>query len=289
MPSTLILLVGEQPIPNILPIRHYNPERVICLYSDRTKIVYQRLCNLEQRHRDVSGICVDAYDIPSIVAVLRAQLATLDGSDIRFNVTGGTKPMSFAALLVARELALPVLYIESEGSSSLVREYRWSTIGELMVQTSEVISAELALRDWFDLAFGTGNWEQLGPGTTDGAAFEAAIAAAIPRDRYEVMTSVAAHGQFEIDLAIRYGTQFAVVEAKCGNNGRKLDGLKQLAALSKPLGTYTQLLYAITVEPNESHTAVMQLSRVKVLALGELEDGRLSAHGHEILLNGLPR
>jgi len=35
--TALILLVGEQPLPNLLPTRHINPELVVLVHTNRTR------------------------------------------------------------------------------------------------------------------------------------------------------------------------------------------------------------------------------------------------------------
>jgi len=41
--TALILLVGEQPLPNLLPTRRINPELVVLVHTDRTKEIAERL------------------------------------------------------------------------------------------------------------------------------------------------------------------------------------------------------------------------------------------------------
>lgn len=44
--TVLILLVGEQPAPNLLPTRHLSPDTVALVYTEHTKPVAERLKGL---------------------------------------------------------------------------------------------------------------------------------------------------------------------------------------------------------------------------------------------------
>ncbi len=44
MQTTMVALVGGQPLPNLLPVKHYRLDAVILLYTDTTRKVYERLC-----------------------------------------------------------------------------------------------------------------------------------------------------------------------------------------------------------------------------------------------------
>jgi hypothetical protein len=45
----LISLIGEQPIPNLLPLRHQPPEVAVLVYSDFTEKAAHRLAKLLPR------------------------------------------------------------------------------------------------------------------------------------------------------------------------------------------------------------------------------------------------
>lgn len=46
MKTALILLVGEQPAPNLLPTRHLKPDVAVPVHTDRTKDTAKRIEHL---------------------------------------------------------------------------------------------------------------------------------------------------------------------------------------------------------------------------------------------------
>jgi hypothetical protein len=141
--------------------------------------------------------------------------------------------------------------------------------------STDLISACVELTDFLNVHLGPGNWRQLGAGRQEGSPFEIAIAAALePPFVDEVMIGVKAlNGQIDLDVIVRLGNQFGIIEAKAGNNGGQLDGIKQLSNAGRHLGTYTQQLYVITVEPNTAHQAIVEASRFQVVSLPEYRLG----------------
>lgn len=55
-----------------------------------------------------------------------------------FNLTGGTKPMALAAYHLAEEFGSPFLYLQSEGSRSLVYQYQFADRGVKLIKTEEL-------------------------------------------------------------------------------------------------------------------------------------------------------
>jgi len=113
--TTMIALVGEQTLPNYLPILHYQPSDVVLVYTTRTQPHYERLKVVLQRDVNVRGLAVHPYDISSITSLLNEELAKLALSASRtlvFNLTGGTKTMLLAAYQIAQQRETPILYLQ---------------------------------------------------------------------------------------------------------------------------------------------------------------------------------
>jgi hypothetical protein len=70
--TTLLSLIGEQPMPALLPDCFLRPERTWLVCTERTKPVAQRLKKLLP-HAQIET--TDAYDLPAILANLRERLA----------------------------------------------------------------------------------------------------------------------------------------------------------------------------------------------------------------------
>src|SRR5579883_2604366 len=125
--TLMVALVGEQPLPNLIPVRHYHPESLLLIYTNKTEPTYRRLKAVLEKETQVDGLETEAYNIITIVENLKDKLdgTGLSAQDIEFNLTGGTKAMSLAAYQVAQQRGSPVLYMESEGRNNRMYRYNW--------------------------------------------------------------------------------------------------------------------------------------------------------------------
>jgi hypothetical protein len=41
--TLMVALVGGQPLPNLLPARHYRPDSILMVYTQTTKKMYENL------------------------------------------------------------------------------------------------------------------------------------------------------------------------------------------------------------------------------------------------------
>lgn len=270
----MIALVGEQPLPNLLPIRHYRPRAAVLIYTARTRAVFERLWQtLGQGALTIRGVEVDPYNIIAIEQAISAALQELEEHELLFNLTGGTKAMALAAYRVAERQRAAVVYLESERRRSLMYHYGWKR-RQLELERIEELTSCVTLRDLLDVHLGPRMWQEHGPNRQEGGPFEEAIAAALCPHVDEVMIGVKAlDGQIDIDVAVRLGNQCGIIEAKAGKNGKGLDGIKQLSNAGRHLGTFTQQFYVITVEPNRAHEALVAASRIHVVSLPAYQTG----------------
>jgi hypothetical protein len=63
MPKTMLCLVGEQPVPTILPIRYCRPKEVVLVHTHTTKRVSDKLSPLLKTGCRVVPFEITAYDI----------------------------------------------------------------------------------------------------------------------------------------------------------------------------------------------------------------------------------
>jgi hypothetical protein len=223
----MLLLVGEQPAPNLLPARHLEPEAVVLVHSDRTERVAQNLRALLEPSISCSLCQVDPYDVLAIQsAVQELMSARPDGTEWLFNLTGGTKAMALAALFVAQERRYPFVYFQTEGNQSRLLHYRFAPDGvrlETVEDVPEIVSLDEYLRAY------VGPYESGAPRD----AFETEVAAALRTESRidEMLTSVRPRrfGNLEIDVAVRCGNHVGIGEVK--QNAKK-SGVDQLAAAS---------------------------------------------------------
>ncbi len=279
--KTMILLVGEQPAPNLLPVRQLQAGCVVLVYSDRTQKVATKLrsvmdCEIVLCH-------VHAYDIPAIVASLREIIAQNEWShtDLVFNLTGGTKMMMLAAYLLAQELGSPWIYLNSEGN--LTPELLCFAPGDL-TSASLPVSVMVELEDYLRMYMGTYGQRKIKD------AFEIAISQAIapefwPEGLDEFLLGVCPKdaGNVDVDAVMRAGTQFGVVEIKnrksLNDEGNKF-AIDQLttAASQVGLGTYVRKI-VITTEPLDvNNRKLATKERIDVIELpGFRQTSTLSA------------
>lgn len=122
MGGVLINLVGDQPIPNLIPIMHLAPESVYLVASARTERKARNLARAMEKVPSLASLAVerpplvDAYDLAEIERDLEAMLDRLGAPEreVCLNLTGGTKIMSLAAYNVGRRRNLPMVYLITE-------------------------------------------------------------------------------------------------------------------------------------------------------------------------------
>ncbi|MEJ5350984.1 MAG: DUF1887 family CARF protein [Melioribacteraceae bacterium] len=238
--SILINLIGEQPIPNLIPILYYKPDKVINLYSDTTKIVERKL-------RELIPNCepqeIDAYDFQNILNVIRNKISNEKG-ELIFNITGGTKIMSLALYEAAKDKIANFIYLQSEQNKTIIYNYFYQgeSILKEKIIVPELINVDLYLKaHLFDY--------RIESESTTGSNFENAIATILKRNNFEVLQNIKPVGegnQLEIDLVFRYkGTNnVAIAEIKIGDQKQEgpKKGIEQLALASQReyLGIYTK-------------------------------------------------
>lgn len=284
--TTMVVLVGEQTVPNFLPIKHYSPSDVIFIYTTTTQRQYEYLKVVLQAKIKVHPIETEPYNISVIVDSINEELGkikSLESQSLIFNLTGGTKTMVMAAYQVAQKRSAPVIYIQSEGAQSIVDFYEWQDDG-LRHKQKESLPEYLTLSEVLDISLGQGKdsagkdfWKEKGPTKSDdgGHLFELAIAQAL-RDsqKYEVMCGVKGrNNQVDVDVMIRYQNQIGIIEAKTGSK-RNLEGVKQLSTAKLYLrGTYNQQFLIILGQPSEDQIAMCEALRINIISLLHYQKG----------------
>ena len=116
--TTLVSLVGEDPVPILLCSRHFTPPRVVLVSAagmESTERIADRLRHFVSGS-EVQVLLVDPYNISGICARLVNAVRHDDGPI--FNLTGGTTPMSIAAYEAARARNGRFVYMVTKGSGS---------------------------------------------------------------------------------------------------------------------------------------------------------------------------
>lgn len=295
--TTMIALVGEQTLPNFLPVLHFKPDDVIFVYTTRTKQTYEYLkIVLAKQKSNVSGLETDPYNIETIASDLHRELEKLPKLTTQqfiFNLTGGTKTMCLAAYQVAGQYNAEVIYFQSEGGQSAVDCYSWQD-RQLCHQRREQLPEYLHLHDLLDLQLGKDTWKEQKPdlNSGDGHLFELAIAQVLRAHDYEVMCGVKdKNNRVDIDVMIGYRNQVGIIEAKTSEDGRVggLYSIKQISTAMRYLrGTYIQQFLAINGEPGDDLRMMCEILRIPIISLPNYKRSpsslSLSPEDTEILL-----
>lgn len=291
--TTLITLVGEQPIPNLLPIRYLKPERVLFVHTtgnSGTERVARRVAALLPPGV-AAYVPVEAYALGAIRAGLEAHLA--GERDLLFNLTGGTKPMNFAAYALAAERGAPFLYFQTEGprgrdQRSLLYRYRWEVDRPVLDRREELPGGLITLDDYLRAhlaGYQADDPAMEQPKPTDGWIFERAVYQALRGWVDEVIAGVKPEGvkeQVEIDLLVRCGNQVAVLELKSYGSGKEAIDQLTTAAAREYLGTYTTRLAVIGGRVDDRFKALARALRVGVVEFPTYRAGRKALKPDEV-------
>lgn len=285
MTTRMIILVGEQPIPNLLTVLHTKPAAVLLVQTKFTEPTGKRLkSRLEQDGLEVQLLTIgDAYDIPSIRQNIQEKLNRLGWSyqTLLFNVTGGTKPMSIGAYQLAQQNDCPILYLQTEGQRTQLQRYNLTT-GQIVADTNEVLPTLITIDDYLRVylpGYSQTGFSKDRQGKLDaGGRFEKVIHDTLKPHVDEIMAGVRPEGvkdQIEIDLVIRKGNQVGIAEIKTGGADKR--GLDQLSTAGGRdyLGIYTAKFWIIGARNLRSELRALATARsVNVIHLPGYNDGR---------------
>ncbi len=265
--SALILLVGEQPLPNLLPARHLHPDALVLVCTERTRPIAERLKTVLSDSRCSLHEIADPYDIPAIQNDIDQIIQKLlpDFSPV-INLTGGTKPMALGAFLVASQCRIPFVYLETE-RGNILYHHEFMANGEI-IQRKEVLSTTITLEDYLRAQVG---------GYTAGPPrhpFEAQVCEILKSIQdLEVLTSVRPQEQpaLEVDFIIRLGNRIGVIECKHQADKRGIDQI-QAVTEQRYLGTYVDK-FLVSAKPVDSNNVELAKAyRIEVVELPSCAD-----------------
>jgi len=277
--STMVCLMGEQPIPVLLPVRHINPQKTLLVCTRDTKAVAGRLAGLVP---SAETLVVPPYDVGRALTQMK-QAAALEG-ELIVNLTGGTKLMALAAYSLAAERRCDFVYLDSQQRRSLLYRYRFDSPTPSQATVTELdtlINLDDYLRAHLPGYSAEGFSKEKNGQLTDGGRFEKAVHDALDRRGFEVLAGVRPQGveeQIEIDLVVRVGNQVGIAEIKLGDaqNKANKEALDQLttAGSREYLGTYTAR-FLITARPIHANgiRALAQAMGIAIIELGDYNGG----------------
>jgi hypothetical protein len=171
----LISLIGEQPIPNLLPIRYLQPAENLLVYTAKTEPVARRLRRIVSGRPDLAAdLRAEPYDFDGLRQQLAARLA--GRGEVLFNLTGGTKMMALAAFSLAAQGGFPFVYMENKGSTLL--RYHFESGASVLKETTplpKLISTRDYLNAHLDGFQETGFHQEKNGQLSVGGQFEQAV------------------------------------------------------------------------------------------------------------------
>jgi len=287
----LLSLIGDQPIPNLLPILYLKSRDASLsnrlVYTKKTEAVARRLRRLISDKEDGAedlkqDLCIsDPFDFDAILAQMRQALTDLD--QVEFNLTGGTKPMALAAYELASQHRCPFMYLQSAGHHS--RLFRYTYPSENPARQEPVEIPPLIRIDHYLKAhlpgFEIKGYHEDRPGQiSEGGKFERAVHTALKSRLDEAVAGVRptdCAGLVEIDLVVRQGNQVGIAEVKLGGQEAGKRGLDQLKMAGEQiyLGTYTtQFLIVAAAQLPGGNAELAHDRNVNVIYLPNYRDGQ---------------
>jgi hypothetical protein len=240
---TLISLVGAQAAPNILPLSHFNPDRLILITTNTTKDVAKRTADVIKNDYDifiVEPFCfLPPYRLADIMSGLNYYIKeNVSSSDqLLFNITSATKPLAIAAYEMAKSLSAGAFYYESQDNHDLIHPFYFKD-NKLILKDPEICQATMTL-DRFLRLYVEGYVEDEFHDDFEKKVFNALTN--LGKD-YEVFHNVelqSVSGDLEIDWILRYRNSIAVGEVKAQAGKSSIDQLNS-ACHPQKLGTYTK-------------------------------------------------
>ena len=148
----LLQIIGGQPWPHFLPILSLKPEKITFLTSadpnntflQSVEALHQAACEL---NRSFKFEVVNTVSKEPTIQECSETLSSITPDII--NITGGTKPMSLAAYLLAQKNQIPSFYLDTRRNSSEVFELTETSTQEIpflpLNELAEKINVRIAL------------------------------------------------------------------------------------------------------------------------------------------------
>ncbi len=276
----LVSLVGEQPIPNYIPIRHYCPEKALLVYTKKTQTYAVRLKDSIRKvlsSLELYLLEVHPYRMDEIYEKIKDQIQ--EGDDVWFNITGGTKMMSTAAILLAAHMQKNILYYQTDLNMNRLYRYVVQNGRPQQIGVDDLGEDVFTLEEYLTLYLGSYRSEgyHIENGKlTNGGGFEQSVGETLKEAGFEVLSGIRPAGegnQLEIDLAFRLGNQVGIAEVKLGDKEKVSikKGMDQLALASQReyLGTYVHRFLITGRNPSPSQKKLAHAHDISVISLEE--------------------
>ena len=301
MTKHLVSLVGEQPLPTLLSIRHLGSTEVLFVGTREHHDVSQHLQKLVDQERSIHLTEVrDPYDVRAIHGQVDKKLRKLGWSPdaTTYDLSSGNKIMSFAAFHLAMSGQSSLVDVEFVRGHHRLRRYRLDGYNAYR-EDDVALPALITIADYLNAhapGFEVDGFSRDQRGRIDaGGEFESAIFHVLEPHVDEILSGVRPGGvdhQIEIDLVIRCGNNIGLVEAKTGVNKA---GIDQLDTAGNPiyLGRYANKFLVTGRYLPRAHKALALAEGIHVVELPgysvrygipEQEQRRLIQTVHQVLV-----
>ena len=289
----LLSLVGEQPIPILLPARYLAPTKNLLLQTKRTACVADRLGKLLLNAQSVP-LAALPYDLNAVLKEIRELFQKC--KEVVVNLTGGTKIMALAAFAIASEYQRPVCYFQSEGHKSVLYLYQHRE-GKIELDQKAILPELITAEDY--LSAHLTQFQSTGPSEfngkiTPGGVMEEAVSCVLKEAGFEVLVGVrplgAAH-DIDVDLVIRKANQIGIAELKTSGGKGIKKGIDQLtnAGGREYLGTYTTRFLIVGGKLDEHVRKLAGERQVQTIELPSYRNGSLSPEDQTHLIQRINR
>jgi len=289
--KAMVCLVGEQPIPNLIPVRHFKPEIALLVHSTETVGVANNLKKvLEEKNKIYAQtsqlIPFEIHDSSKLRTELEKKADFSLGKDeVLFNVTGGTKAMSISCFMLAQEYSAPLVYLQSERGESVLFIYSFIS-NKPFFENKEIVQETIDLDDYLKIHIGKYSYRKRKKNDKD-AEFEELIFKNIDGNEgdLEVKKNINIANNVEVDLLIRSHNQVGIAEVTTGKPGKnKIDQLNSACSRER-LGIYTKKFLITLQEIDENNISLAKAYNINVIKLLQSAKDKLSEEDREQLRN----
>jgi len=236
MTKFLVELIDEQPVTNLLSIRYQDPQEVLFVGTRDHHNVSQHLTALIGQKIPIHLSEINyAYEPNMIFKAIQKKIRKIGWTpeDVTFNLSGGTRIMSFAAYHAALVSKGHLSDIEYFNHRYHIRKYKYNE-SDLHFEKvdDQTLPNLLTIDDYFHAhvpGFDCDGFSSNKRGLIDvGGLFERVIFNTLEPHVDQIYSGVRPRGvgdQIEIDLVVRNGNNIGLVEAK---TGAKKQGIDQL-------------------------------------------------------------
>ena len=322
MKPALFSLVGHQPLPTLMVIRHLKPSVVVLLGTNARELKLRRK-NLKaiidadakaggDGHVEViEPPDVDAWNMESIIQRV-GDVCTkydLEHDNVVFDVTGGTKAMSISLAQVAKDRGSELVYLDSDDFHVRLWRYRFEDspppagksklelVGGEPTRLGELLEIKDLIRAYLgDVGYPARAVDTRQEGYWFARDVHRGFQSLQGQPRIdESRERVYISAKEEVDIILRSQNRFALVECKWVQDPAKdpkMEGVYQLnnAASERYLGTYTAKIWAVRTRCNRDTREVADAHLVNILELPEWQCcGEIGYQWSESELDGFRR